>query len=139
DPDPELVRRRRRLQEEITQNDRVMRGEAGDSHRFSTEELVATLDNRSLIELAEIGGRLVGVLIEGSRSRFLDLGDAGSVRSELTHVRFAMRRAAMMGRPFERAALARLDELLFGPITVDGEVVVVPPPALMAAPWSALP
>ena len=137
--DEELVRRRRLLQEEITRNDRVTRGMAGGSRRFTIEQLLAELGERTLLEIAEVEGRLVGVLIQGSRARLVDLGDSGAARRELAQVRFGMRRAALLGRPFHRDVLFRLDELLLGPVRVEGEVVVVPPPPLMAAPWSALP
>ncbi len=135
----ELVRRRRKLQEAITQNDRVTRGTSERSSKFSIERLLSELGDRCLFEIAEVDGRLVGVLLERSRGRLLDLGDADAARKELAHIRFAMRRSALMGRVFETDVLHRLDELLLGPVRLQGDVIVVPPPSLMAAPWSALP
>jgi tetratricopeptide (TPR) repeat protein len=138
-PDDELVRRRRLLQEEITRSDRVRRGSSGRTQRFSVEQLMAELGERSLLEIAEIDDQLFGVLIRSGRARLLHLGDAGAARGELAQVRFAMRRAARLGRPFDPEALVRLDELLLGSVRLDGDVIIVPPPTLMAAPWSALP
>lgn len=138
-PDGVLVRRRRFLQEEITRNDRVTRGKGAGSQLFTAEQLLDGLGERTLLEIAEVEGRLVGVVATKSRARLLDLGDGISARRELAQVRFGMRRAALLGRPFDRDALRDLDELLLGPVRVEGEVVVIPPPALMAAPWSAMP
>lgn len=135
----ELVRRRRQLQEAITQNDRITRGKSEISSKLSIDRLLSELGDRSLFEIAEVKGRLVGVLLNGSRARLLDLGDADAARKELGHVRFAMRRSALMGRAFESDALCRLDQLLLGSVRFEGDVIVVPPPSLMATPWSALP
>jgi len=137
--DAVLMRRRRALQEEITRTDRVRSGSGGRTRGFTVEQLMAELGERSLLEMAEINGRLIGVHARGGRARLLDLGEAGPARRELAQVRFAMRRAARLRRPFHRDGLVRLDELLLGTVRLDGEVVIVPPPSLMAAPWSALP
>lgn len=138
-PQSDLLRRRHQLQTEITRADRVTRGDAGETEEFEVEHLVTELGDRVLLEIAEIDGRLVGVIVRNSRARLVDLGDAVAAHNELTQVRFAMRRAALMGRPFAPDALLRLEELLLGSLRVEDEIVVVPPPSLMAAPWSALP
>lgn len=139
--DAALLSERRRLQERITRADRL-KGAAG--HRGSgvaTSTLIDALGHRSLFELGVVDDRLVGVLVREGRARFFEIGDAREATRELTHARFALRRAARRGRVVDQSVLARLDRSLFGEIDLTGsqEIVVVPPPSLMAAPWAALP
>ena len=139
--DARLLRQRRRLQERITRADRLKRSTSGEVSRVTTEELIDGLEGRVLLELGIVEDRLTGVLVRGGRARLFDIADAREVVAELTHHRFAMRRAARLGRPLGFSDIQRLDELLFGSLefTDRREVVVVPPPSLMAAPWAALP
>lgn len=108
---------------------------------MSTSTLIDSLDHRSLLELGVFGDRLIAVLIRKGRVRFFDIGDAREAQRELTHARFGMRRAARRGRVVDRSVLERLDRSLFGEVDLTGsqEIVVVPPPPLMATPWAALP
>jgi tetratricopeptide (TPR) repeat protein len=138
--DERLIQERRRLQEKITRADRRKRSTSAEVSRVTTDELIDGLGHRALLELGIVDGRLRGVLVRDGKARLLDMVDAREVVAELAHGRFAMRRAARMGRPLGFSDLERLDRLLFGDLelTDDPEVVVVPPPSLMAAPWAAL-
>lgn len=138
--DVNLQRERRRLQERVRAADRRRRATTTSDQRFDLPSLIRELGDRVLYEVAVHDGRLIGVVLEQGRSRMVELGDEASVMRELGHVRFGMRRAALRGRPFDAHSLESLDEALFGDLRLDtGELVVVPPPGLMAVPWSALP
>ena len=131
---------RRKLQEEVRAADRRRRATTSSDLHFDLPSLIGELGDRTLYEIAVHDGRLLGVLVEGGRSRLVELGDRASVMRELGHVRFAMRRAALRGRPFDRGSLESLDRALFPDIGIEADrMVVVPPPGLMALPWSALP
>lgn len=139
--DAALLSERRRLQERITRADRLK--DAADPGRsgVATSTLIDALGHRGLLELGVVDGRVVGVLVRKGRARFFEVGDARTATRELTHARFAMRRAARRGMVVDRPVLERLDRSLFGEVDLTGssEIVVVPPPQLMAAPWAALP
>lgn len=139
--DPGLIQKRRRLQEQITRADRLKRSTSSETSRVTTGELIDGLGDRVLLELGIVDDRLRGVFVRGGRASLFDLADANEVLAELSHDRFSMRRAARMGRPLGSSDIERLDRLLFGDLelTGDREVVVVPPPSLMATPWAALP
>lgn len=135
----DLLQRRRALQEEITRRDRANRKAVGHDSSFSTPKVLEQLGDRSLFEIAEHEGALCGVLVRRGRARLIDLGEAAPVVAELAKVRFGMRRAARLKREFDGSSLARLDEMLLGKVRAGGDIVVVPPPWLMAVPWPVLP
>lgn len=137
--DRDLLQRRRALQEAIKRRDRANRKAVGHDSSFSTPKVLDQLGDRSLFEIAEHDGALCGVLVRRGRARIIDLGEAAPAVAELARVRFGMRRAARLKREFDGTSLARLDEMLLGKVRVGGDLVVVPPPWLMAVPWSVLP
>lgn len=137
--DPGLQRRRRRLQQEVAAADRVRRGTMLASERFSIDNLIDSLGGRTLFEIGEHDGRLFAVLVRKGRARVVELGEAEKVMNEVGHVRFGMRRAARLGRPVDLDALGRLDAMLLGGTELGDEMIVVPPPSLMAVPWAGLP
>lgn len=138
--DSVLQAKRRRLQERITRVDRARSGAVDEETEFSVDRLVDELGDRALFEIADHRGRLVAVLVRQGRARFVELGAAEPVIGELGHIRFGMRRAARLGRPFSTGELGRIDRMLFDGVELGGdEVVLVPPPSLMAAPWAAMP
>jgi len=136
--DRSLLRRRSALQEKITRADRVRRREATDDVSYSTDDLIAELAGRGLVELAIREGRLLAVSFRDGRGRFLDLGDVDPILSELSHLRFALRRAARLGRQLDQGSVERLDRMIIGGFDPT-DVVIVPPAPLMAVPWAALP
>ncbi|HUG32627.1 MAG TPA: CHAT domain-containing protein [Acidimicrobiia bacterium] len=137
--DERLQRELRRLQESVRSADRLKRATAPSAEGFGIDALLDDLGDRSLLEIAIHGGRLVGVLVQEGRARKLDIGSADRVVRELGHVRFALRRAARRGRRVDVETLSALGRLLLGDIPLgEGEVILVPPPPLMMTPWSAL-
>ncbi len=139
--DAALLSERRRLQERITRADRLKGAAGPGGSGAATSTLIHALGHRSLLELGVVDNRLIGVLVSKGRARFFEIGDAREATRELTHARFAMRRASRRGRVVDRSVLERLDRSLFGEVDLTGsqEIVVVPPPSLMAAPWAGLP
>ncbi|MFZ0013313.1 MAG: CHAT domain-containing tetratricopeptide repeat protein [Acidimicrobiia bacterium] len=137
--DPELIRERRRLQEDITSSDRLRREGAGAAGGFTIPRLLDQLGERAMFEIGSSGDRLFAIIVQGGRARRIELGSLAECADELRQVRFGMRRSALRGREFSASSLARLDRLLFGSIRlVSSELVIVPPPSLMSMPWSVL-
>jgi tetratricopeptide (TPR) repeat protein len=137
---PGLEREKRRLQERIRTADRLKRARSTADQSVDMETLMADLDDRCLFELAIHEGHLVGVVAIGGRVRRADLGEADPALRELAHIRFGMRRAARRGRSLETRSLEDLDRMLVADLVRDqDEVILVPPPPLMATPWSGLP
>lgn len=135
-----LEREKRLLQERIRAADRLKRARSGSGRRIDVGMVIAEIGDRSLLELGVHHGRLIGVLVARGRARRVELGEADPVLRELEHLRFGMRRAARRGRSPDTSSLHDLDRMLLGDVALkEGEIIVVPPPALMATPWSALP
>jgi tetratricopeptide (TPR) repeat protein len=130
---------RKRLQDEIVRADRIRRETKTIDARFSIAELIESLGDRTLVEFGEHEGRLFAVRVKRARARLIELGAAEETVRGLGHLRFAMRRGARRGRPVDLEALHRLDQMLFDDQDLGDDVVVVPPPSLIAAPWAALP
>ncbi len=137
--DPEMARRRRVLQDRIANAHRTTRGNAGQTDSVDLEELSDALDECTLVEIGTHGDRMFAVVSGHRRWQFVDLGSVSGVLAELGHVRFALRRAAVRGRALEPEALDRLSAMVLGDIVPADQVVIVPPPRLMALPWAALP
>jgi tetratricopeptide (TPR) repeat protein len=138
--DPRLERERRRLQEEVRTADRLKKAEGPRVDPFDIAALIDTLGHRELFEIGIHRERLIGVVVSNGRVRRVDLGPFSAVAGELGHLRFALRRAARLGRPLPQADLDRIDTALLAPARLgEGDLIVVPPPPLMAMPWAALP
>ena len=117
--------------------------------RLDLRALRTALADRVLVEVVQHAGRLHAVVV-ADRCTLHELGPAAAVVDEVAALGFALRR---LGRPGRRAvldagrtsaehALARLDELLVGPLRrrLGGRsLVVVPTAELHAVPWPALP
>ena len=138
--DPHLERERRRLQSEIKAVDRLKRAGGVRGEVFDIAGLIDTLGDRELFEIGVHRDRLLGVVVSGGRVRRVELEPFPSLITELGHLRFALRRAARLGRSLPTAELERLSGALVASARLgDGELVLVPPPSLMALPWPALP
>lgn len=141
--DESLLRERRRLQEQIAHADRVKRARAGagPGSRVPVSDLIDAVGDRCLLEMGNFDGRLIAVEVSRGRARLVDIGDSSEIGAELSQARFALRRAARRGRDVGHLALQSLDRLILGDWRPGDpeEVIVVPPPSLMAAPWTALP
>jgi tetratricopeptide (TPR) repeat protein len=121
-------------------------GTGGDPVALST-----VLGARTLIELVELDGRLIAVVVAAGRYHWRDLGPARAVTEELEALRFALSRivrrhgSAASLRAADAAArhaIGRLDRAVFGPVRNrlgDGPLVMVPVGALHAVPWALLP
>lgn len=141
--DENLLRERRRLQEQIAQEDRVKpaRAGAGPGSRVPVSDLIDAVGDRCLLEMGIFDGRLIAVEVSRGRARFVDIGNSSEIGAELSQARFALRRVARRGRDVGHEALQSLDRLILGDWRIGDpeEVIVVPPPSLMAAPWTTLP
>ncbi|RZU48514.1 CHAT domain-containing protein [Krasilnikovia cinnamomea] len=110
--------------------------------------LRAALDGRILVEYAVLHDDIVAVVVEPRRSRLVALGPGAPVLEQVRALFFALRRLtrALPESSLDAARLsadvrvAKLRELLLGPLGVpgDAELVVVPAGHLHALPWSAL-
>jgi hypothetical protein len=150
DPRP-LARQQARLERAVRERAWQLAA-VGSSTRESleptAEQLGEALGEWALVELADCGGELHGVILAGGRCSHRSLGPSRAVLGELEHLRFALRRSAYGMRSGTGAnvssgeSAARLDDLLLGPIRTrlgDRPVMIVPTGALHAVPWSALP
>lgn len=138
--DRSLERERRQLQEGIRDADRLKRAVSDSKLTFDMGLLIETLGDRVLLELAVHRGQLIGVLLSRGRARRLHIGASEPGIRELAHLRFEMRRAARRNRSIEPRSIEMLGRMLLGDFSLDGdEVILVPPPELMAAPWTVLP
>jgi CHAT domain len=136
----ELLSRRRRLQDAIAATERVRRRSGEGNESSGIGDLFDSLGDRSLLELGFHDGRLIAVHLKRRRARLVELGHRADIGQELRRARFAMRRAARLGRSLDPSTLERLDDLLLGGVRFQSEdVIVVPPPSLIAAPWAGLP
>jgi tetratricopeptide (TPR) repeat protein len=113
-------------------------------------ELARRLGGRILVSLAEIDGRLIGVVVGGAgrgRARIADVGAAGEVYDVAATVTTALRtaiirqvgggsarRSDLLGR-----AAGALDHALSGLLAGDGPAVLVMPAAMHSVPWPLLP
>ncbi|MBF0686406.1 MAG: CHAT domain-containing protein [Cellulomonas sp.] len=115
---------------------------------WSLARLRAGLEGRVLVELGGHSGRLVAVVVDGPRSRIVELGPEQDVADHLRALVFALRRlanprgaaAADAARVSAELRLDALSRALVSPLGVgtDDELVVVPVGVLHGVPWSAL-
>ncbi len=107
------------------------------------------LGGRTLLQYVAAKGQLHGVAVTAARARWRPVAAAAGVAAEVESLRFALRRlvdpqtgaaSRAAATALMEAATRRLDSLLVAPFDLpDGPVVVVPPGALFALPWAALP
>jgi tetratricopeptide (TPR) repeat protein len=152
EPTTALERRRASLEEAVRRRARRVSGVAAERDRPPTvAELSAALGDAALLEIAEIDGRLYGVVVADRRSHLVELGVHSAVVNELESARSTLRRLAYRrGSPASLAAAQLgaddagrcLDELLLDPARQwlrDRPLVVVPPANLHALPWGVVP
>ena len=139
-PNQELLRRRGRLQQEVTARDRTLRGENRMLQRPSPDLVIEELGETTLLEYGRIGGDLVVVVVRRGRASYRELGPIGPIGDIFRRLRFDLKRAARLGRELDLTRLGELDGLLFRGIEPgSGDVIISPPAELMALPWSVLP
>lgn len=150
-PAPERVQRlRARLAEE---EERLRReawaapGSVDPAARVPPAVLRRALGRRTLVELAELDGDLMAVVVTPSGARLVRLGAAADAQRLVHAVQFALRRLAAGGGGSRAAVaatvhqgLARLRAQLVEPLGVrpGTSLVVAPVGALQRVPWSAL-
>ena len=144
-----LERRRRRLEEAVKRTSRRAQGESRRRDRIEPGELLGDLGDMALLEFGRVGERLVAVTATNGRVRRHDGPPIAQVAEALDAARFGLRRLAgstasvASRRAAEQLAaegLNRLDALLLAPYPIgDRELLLVPPAALHALPWSLLP
>jgi tetratricopeptide (TPR) repeat protein len=112
---------------------------------FSCRDLVAELGPVELIELVDVAGELFAVTVVGGRASLDAVGPTAAAEESLAHVRFALRREAVLrgGHRLDVDAAGRhLEARILGPAAgrLRGDaLLVVPPGRLHAVPWSLLP
>jgi tetratricopeptide (TPR) repeat protein len=140
--DRDLMRKQRRLQEQLRGSNRVRRsGTASESDR-SIEILLDSLADRTLVELGAVDGQLLAVKVQNHRFSVHEIGDAFIIERELARLRSTLRRTARMRRDSNliRDSVERFDQMVLGNLGIDSDqVVLVPSGPLMAAPWAVLP
>ncbi|WP_066371124.1 CHAT domain-containing protein [Herbidospora mongoliensis] len=117
---------------------------------FDVSALLAKLGDDTLLELVDVDGELHVLLCGSDRVRRFPAGRLDRAVTQIHGVRFGLSRLAH-GRSTLRpdeilgqvdAASAALERTLFGDAMSrlgDGDVIVVPPGRLHAAPWALLP
>lgn len=101
----------------------------------------------SLASYAVAAGRLGAVVVDRRSTRWVDLCPVETVLEATRRLTADLEARCRVGdgpllRPVEsalRGSLARLDDLLLGPLQLEGRLLVVPTPALSALPWGMLP
>ncbi|MGH9279621.1 MAG: CHAT domain-containing protein, partial [Acidimicrobiales bacterium] len=113
--------------------------------------LEETLAGRALLEIVELDGQLLAVVLADGTATLHRLGARAAVANELDGLRFSLRRLALdAGSPASLAAASdaatyaakRLDSLLIEPAAArvrDRPLVIVPTGILHGIPWSVLP
>ncbi len=135
--------------------DRTLRSLAGSpldhtvSRTADLAELQHRLGSRILVELAEVDGRLLAVVVDGQNVVLRRLGSSDPVEAEQRHLLSALRRLATAVADSSRAERARravdaaateLERLLIRPLRLPAraDLVVVPTGRLHGVPWAAL-
>ncbi len=148
-PDGELARRRRALEARIRGH--LRRAPAGAARRVvPLDESVQLLDDRALVEYANLDGRLHAVSVVGGRASIHDLGPIDGLLPDIDGCSHALHRLnRAQGSAASRAAAATSLGVLTGALAErliprrvlrsQRPVVVVPTGILYALPWGALP
>ncbi|WP_239151749.1 CHAT domain-containing protein [Virgisporangium aurantiacum] len=147
-----LLRQQRALEDRVRRRSWHATGAGGPTDGTGDlTELSTVLGDATLVELVELDGSLIAVVVTGNRYHWQDLGPAGAVTDELEALRFALVRVVRRhGSPASlraaeaaaRHAIQRLDRAVFDPVRHrlgTGPLVVVPVGALHALPWAFLP
>ncbi len=148
-----LVRRQAALEQEVRRRSlHAAGGDRLDPPKLPSHgALLDALEDRAMVELIAVEGRLHAIVLAGGRCRLRALAPVDAVVRELESLRFGLRRlASRHGTPRSLAALAeaseiaarRLDDQLLAPVrheVGDRPLVAVPTGVLHALPWSLLP
>jgi len=143
-----LRRRQAALEEVVRRRSRHASGGRTAPSRavLGPEELAKALSRRLLVEYAEVGQRLVAVVMDRGECRLVDLGAIADVRRALSGLRLALQAALgadapgaaaarLLGEAGRRAHVAVLAPLGLPP---GRDVVVVADGAVASVPWALL-
>ncbi|MFI5952766.1 CHAT domain-containing protein [Cryptosporangium sp. NPDC051539] len=142
-----LQRERHRLEDAIRKRALLTPGTASSTAGIRLPELLGELGRTTtLLELTELDGQLVAVVVGNHRLRLHRVGPAVEAARSLAHALFALRREGT-GRGEHRLDLgvigARLEADLLGDAVPllgrDEPLVVIPTGRLHAVPWGLLP
>jgi len=139
DPEPSLTRERARLEAAVRRRQRHLRSTGAVAPADAAAALGA-LGDTTLLYLVHVDDELQLLTARGGRVRRRVVGPMARALDETSYATFALRRAAY-GRPLDLGGAGRRAQAaLLGELSpVDGPVLVVPPAALLSAPWSLLP
>lgn len=133
-----------RLEQRIRQRRHEAIGSGSTRDRLDLDAVAAELERTesTLVELAEIDGRLYALVVRNRRVRRIDLGDFDAARRAVEFSHFALRQAGRR-RPGQLAVAGeRLEEALLGEVAGllgDGSVVVSAGSRLQGVPWGLIP
>ncbi len=139
EPGPGLARERVRLETAVRRRQRHLRGTVDVAPADATAAL-AGLGDTTALYLVQVDDELQLLLARGGRVTRRVVGPVAHAVDEASYATFALRRAAY-GRPLDLNATGRrLESALLGELApLEGPVLVVPPAALLSAPWGLLP
>lgn len=143
----ELQRRQARLERSIQRRDRTRRGARPKRAAAGIGHLRARLgSDRVLVEMAEVDGSLVAVVIGAGRNDIIEVGAmapiAAAARKQRRAIDWILDQRSPDDRWLarERDASCQLDELVLKPLRIDSaEVIFVPPTGLFRLAWTRLP
>jgi tetratricopeptide (TPR) repeat protein len=140
-----LRQERRRLEDSVRRQAlRLPGARQGRAARLRAGEVRDLLAGAQLVELANVDGELVAVVLGGRGRPLLHrIGPVAAADRALQHALFALRRQGRGRSLLDIAAIgARLERALLGPVAAEltaDAVVFVPPGRLHAVPWGLLP
>lgn len=155
--DSEVERARLRRQARLLQDQARERAwhDDGISHVADTpnarrlrDELREAASDRTVLDLAQVDGRVLGVSVSRSGAALFDLAPLDVVRERARRVRADLQVLAngLIPTPLRAAALGSiernlrwLDDALLGPIGATGPLYVAARSFLVSLPWAALP
>lgn len=140
--DPDILHRRRELQDELSRAARARRSTVSAGSGWTVKNLITDLEDRALLEIGSINGSVVVVKVADGKFSLHEIGESAGIFDELGHLRFDLRRAARFRQNVEgvRRAVAAFDDHLFRGLDIGAKkVVLVPAGPLMAVPWAVLP
>lgn len=148
-----LLRQQTQLEEAVRHRARRVSGGVQDECAAgpSARTVGDVLEDRALVEITELDGRLYAVVVTSEAISLRELGAAAEADHELESLQFALRRLARShaGQGATAAAIIaathgakRLDSLILEPLAcdiADRPLVIAPTGTLHAMPWSLLP
>ena len=149
EPDSALFRQQSDLEQEVRQLAlRRAPRQAETGRVLPLAAIQPHLGSRAMVVLVEKGDEMLGVRVRKKSVSLRSLGLTSEIEREAGHIARALR--TMAYRPGSRSATSsqsalevaseRLDQMVFGPLKLaDEDLLIVPTPGLASVPWAALP